>query len=170
MVLSLFSPAGARRLPWMIDRLASGDRASLVQLAMVMDGNSRLITAGLLLTIQCSEEVPFNRRPPMITAMTDLFEACDGWPRNPVPTDLRAPFVSDVPTLIIVGDLDPVTPPAQAAAMAALFRRSQIVIVPHGSHDFPPAACFSATVVSFLETGTATGRCESVAALPFYVP
>lgn len=101
--------------------------------------------------------------------MTELFEACEDWPKTPE-QDIRSPFLSDVPVLVIAGEMDPVTPPENAVAMARLFRRSHVVIAAHGGHDFPPASCLAPMIARFLDSGQASRECETTKAPPFYVP
>ena len=42
-----------------------------------------------------------------------LAEICKLWPRGPVDPDLHSPLKSDIPTLLLSGEADPVTPPAR---------------------------------------------------------
>src|SRR3546814_17415311 len=43
-----------------------------------------------------------------------LVEQCDVWPKGKRPEDFHQPLASDVPALLLSGELDPVTPPAYA--------------------------------------------------------
>jgi pimeloyl-ACP methyl ester carboxylesterase len=48
----------------------------------------------------------------------------------------RRPTVSDVPTLILVGDLDPRTPVENAREVAATLLRATVVTVENATHQF----------------------------------
>lgn len=50
IVLMMFSPTSARRLPWLVSRMANGDRSPLQQITAVLSGYDRLISLGVLLT------------------------------------------------------------------------------------------------------------------------
>ncbi|WP_312688237.1 alpha/beta hydrolase, partial [Escherichia coli] len=44
-----------------------------------------------------------------------FFAACPVWPHRPAPATDAVPLRSDVPALLLSGELDPVTPPRYAA-------------------------------------------------------
>ena len=45
-------------------------------------------------------------------------KACEFWPKGDVPPDFYEPVASNVPALILSGDIDPVTPPSWGEAVA----------------------------------------------------
>jgi 3-oxoadipate enol-lactonase len=59
-----------------------------------------------------------------------------------------------VPTLIIVGGEDVLTPPDDARAMAALVPQAQLVEIPHAGHlpNLEEPRAFNAALTSFLAT------------------
>lgn len=58
-----------------------------------------------------------------------------------------------VPTLVLVGDEDVLTPPAFSAAMASLLPRAELVVVPQAGHlaNLEQPAAFNAALLRFLE-------------------
>jgi pimeloyl-ACP methyl ester carboxylesterase len=50
--------------------------------------------------------------------------------------DFRAPIRSSIPTLILVGDLDPRTPVANAREIAATLSGAPIVVLENATHQF----------------------------------
>jgi pimeloyl-ACP methyl ester carboxylesterase len=139
----LYSADGARTAPSVIHRAANGD---FTYAAQIIAENNRLRwprgSVGTLLSIVCSEDVPFI--PPgdatradaeslLGAPLTDeLLEACAGWPRAALPQDYRDPVRSDVPVLLLSGELDPVLPPEYAT--------EAVRSLSHGTHVIRPGA------------------------------
>ena len=69
----------------------------------------------------CAEDIPFLKDSEIETAMGGTFygsrrahlyvEVCQQWPRGNMPAKYREPIKSNVPVLMLSGELDPVTPP-----------------------------------------------------------
>ncbi len=102
---------------------------------------------GLWTSASCLEEAPFNdlKRAraayaayPMLkgfAAIPDVTDACDLWAQGSVdPADGRA-VESDIPSLILSGAYDPVTPPQYARLAAAGLHRSFYFEFPGAGHD-----------------------------------
>lgn len=102
---------------------------------------------GLWASANCLEEVPFNDLQraraayaayPMLKGMADapdVSNACDLWAkRSPDPRD-GAAVESDLPSLVLAGIYDPVTPPQYARLAAASLRRSFYFEFPGAGHD-----------------------------------
>ncbi|MDX1555688.1 MAG: alpha/beta hydrolase, partial [Xanthomonadales bacterium] len=71
--------------------------------------------------------------------------------------------VSDVPVLLLVGDMDATTTPAWSYAIARGLSNSRVVSMPHGGHNFrgwgddeAAARCFDEIAVAFYSRGEAT--------------
>ena len=60
--------------------------------------------------------------------------ACDIWGADPLPDSFWEPVRSDLPVLIISGEMDPVTPPAYGEAVREHLPNSVHVVVPGGGH------------------------------------
>jgi pimeloyl-ACP methyl ester carboxylesterase len=65
-----------------------------------------------------------------------VVESCANWPTRPLPEDFEAPIHSQVPTLLLVGRLDPAMPPSWSHELAATLTRSRVVEVAQGQHSF----------------------------------
>jgi pimeloyl-ACP methyl ester carboxylesterase len=80
----------------------------------------------LSLSVDCHEEVPFNdlaklrreyERYPLLRSFAEddaWGAACAKWPMGPPDTLENEPIYSDVPTLLLTGLYDPITPPQYA--------------------------------------------------------
>jgi pimeloyl-ACP methyl ester carboxylesterase len=117
-------------IPAIINALAAADTRPLVPLARIALDNyvSAAVSLGLYLSVECHDEYPFNT-PAAIEhatvelplyrnfAMTTLpLAACPVWPVGQAAGEERRAVASDVPVLLLSGELDPVTPPRWARA------------------------------------------------------
>lgn len=126
----------------------------------------------------CAEDLPFAdadsvaRRTRGTLMRTLYFEqyrrGCDAWPMSPVPASARTPLRASIPTLLISGERDPVTPPAYGTRVAQALTRSVHVVIPGGGHA-EPSACKASVVAAFLAAGTTDGldvRCLAAMTFP----
>ena len=63
-------------------------------------------------------------------------DAADAWAPADLGDDFRRPVVSDVPTLILVGDFDPRTPLENGQEIAATLSRAQLVVIENATRQF----------------------------------
>ena len=105
---------------------------------------------GMQYSVICSEDVPYfaaarpcrNRETYQGTDMIDaLKEICGLWPNGPVDADLHAPLHSDIPTLLLSGEADPVTPPADAERAASGLTRHRHLILKGEGHGQLTTGC-----------------------------
>ena len=61
-------------------------------------------------------------------------DACLVWPAAPLPDGFDQPVRSDIPTLLLSGSRDPVTPDRFADEVAEWLRNSLTVVVPGAGH------------------------------------
>ena len=121
-----YNATQASLLPTLIHEASGGRLAPLAAQTVMMAREVRdQVASGMQNSVVCSEDVPFfasagiDRRAIEATyqgtEQLDAFtEICKLWPRGPVDADLHAPLHSDVPALLLSGEADPVTPPADA--------------------------------------------------------
>ena len=98
---------------------------------------------GMRLSVWCREALPFSKRSQRGDPEATLggFESaaikpeiCAAWDVPPLETDFSAPVISDVPTLILAGEFDPLTPPAWGERAAETLSRSRVVSVRGEAH------------------------------------
>jgi len=79
------------------------------------------------------------------------YHACRFWASGEAPAGFRTPVVSDIPTLLLAGEFDPVTPPEWAAAAAAHLRNGYLFEFPAVGHGVLDShLCAADLVRSFL--------------------
>ncbi|MDP1569625.1 MAG: alpha/beta fold hydrolase [Vicinamibacterales bacterium] len=82
--------------------------------------------------------------------------ACRAWPHASLPASHFTPVVSDVPTLLLSGSRDPVTPPEGADAVAAHLTHHVHVVVPNGGHGVG-GPCIGRMITRLVATGGLDG-------------
>jgi pimeloyl-ACP methyl ester carboxylesterase len=123
----------------------------------------RQLARGVHLGVYCAEDLPFvdAARVKAASAGTRLGDylleqysrACQIWPRAAISPSFRDPVVSTVPTLLMSGRRDPVTPPRTAEQAARTLSRSRVVVWRYGGHGTDGLAsgdCRAAILREFL--------------------
>lgn len=163
----LYSPKTAALIPLQVHLAAQGEWRPLAQSAYNFASQlTGALSEGYYLGVTCSEDVPFFTTEEGEKAAQGTFlgdfrarvqkEACATWPSLPANPHFLDPVQSDVPSLLIEGDLDPVTPPGNAEWVSKTLPHSKRVVVPRGSHDFEGmenSHCIDQIIGQLLETG-----------------
>jgi pimeloyl-ACP methyl ester carboxylesterase len=178
----LYSAEFQSLLPLLIHHAyETGDYAPLIIQALAV-GQSAGIYPGLLYAVACSEDAPLidPEEAAAIQAETTFgsfaenFQAiCAAWPPAEVADDLRQPLQSDIPTLLLSGGSDPVTPPDYAAIVAETLPNSRHLVVPGYGHGVLAVGCMPRVVAQFIRDGNADAldiSClEELEPPPFFV-
>lgn len=168
----LYEPALASMTPFVVRRAWEGDFRPAARLALADRRNAAEgIWWGLTLSVTCSEDVPFidsaaAARDNGRTFLGDYrvrqqTAACRGWPRYSPPADYHQLVRLEIPTLLISGELDPVTPPRLAERALRALPNGVHVVVPHAGHSYNgmrgAAACLDPIILRFYRQGSARG-------------
>lgn len=165
--LLLFAGPPASRVPLLVHRAAAGDFGPFADLAAAFGGAIvEQIDFGMQMSVLCAEDAPFITDAAAEAAtrgtflgmarVRDLREMCRDWPRGRAPRGDEEPVSSDVPTLLVSGALDPVTPPEWAERAARGLRNARHLVVEGGSHvDGGP--CLDALASAFIAQASADG-------------
>ncbi len=126
---NLYNRSGIETVPQIIDLFEHGSPAAITsEIGYLADLHVDRPDWGdaLSLSIDCHEEVPFNdlaklrrdyARYPLLKSFAEdqsWGAACTKWPMGPIDPLENAPIYSDVPTLLLTGLYDPITPPQYA--------------------------------------------------------
>jgi pimeloyl-ACP methyl ester carboxylesterase len=139
----LYDPAVAASLPQMVHGISRGEYGILRQrLARYFQPTTAL---GMQMAVQCSEEFPFSTAQdayaaaqgiqPQIAAffpqsVQPLFAACKEWTTTSPDPRENLPVHSDIPTLVLAGEGDPITPPEWGQMVAGDLSHAYF-------HEFP---------------------------------
>lgn len=169
-------------LPLLVHRAANeGDFEPLVaQAMMIANSLGEQISRGLELAILCAEDVPHfsipegTERSLLGTLLIEAAEEqCQAWPDAAVPEDRRHALSSDVPTLLLSGELDPVTPPSYGETVASSLSKGRHLVVAGQGHNVLPRGCVPMLVTQFIETGDAldldTACLDVMGPMPFFL-
>jgi pimeloyl-ACP methyl ester carboxylesterase len=164
----LYIPRMNAVLPKIVADLERGDTRYLEGMWPLL-AFDQLVAEGMYYSVICAEDadidvaaVPVETLRPEIaeTARDDLqsyVDTCARWQVDLLPPSVDDPVVSDIPTLLLSGRFDPVTPPAFAQTAAAGLSRATALVDPAASHGvafFDP--CVNDVVASFLDDPTTT--------------
>lgn len=164
----LYNPTSTTRVPAMLHFAAQGNFVPLTRAALFYREN--LVgtgSNGMYLSITCAEDLPWikpgeGERLAENTFLGDYRlrqqrEACALWPRAEVEPHYADPVRVDVPVLILTGEWDPVTPPANGDRVAKTLKNSLHIVVPHGAHGLGGLEgmdCIDRTITEFVARGT----------------
>jgi pimeloyl-ACP methyl ester carboxylesterase len=127
----------------------------------------RQLARGVHLGVYCAEDLPFvdwtkaarlSTNARIGTYLIDQYRrACEIWPRAPIPASYREPVRSSIPTLLMSGRRDPVTPPRTAELAARTLSVSRVLIWPYGGHGTDgliDRACRTGILTAFVASAT----------------
>jgi pimeloyl-ACP methyl ester carboxylesterase len=157
----LYVPQLGALLPLAIEQATRGDFGTFVAAADTFARGVQIST-GMFLSIVCAEDVPRfdDQEAEALTRGTflggewllDMRAECNAWPAAQLPEAYFEPVRSDVPSLLLSGNLDPVTPPSWGALVARDLSRSRHIVVPGGGHGVSSLGCVPNLIADFLET------------------
>ena len=164
---ALYSTTLSSLVPWTVVRAAGGDFAPfLAQLTPLVE-TGEAINLGMFLSVICAEDVsrlPAGEAERLAgegtlgrLSMEVTAGACTVWPAADLPESYFEPVRSDVPTLLLSGDLDPVTPPHWAEAVLDGLSDARHVVAPGVGHGVLPRGCTRDVVAEFIEAGAHAG-------------
>lgn len=173
-------------VPLLVREIRAGNVAVLEALAEGVAPDPATLSVGLQRAVECYELAPFTspesiaaeraRYPQLAVWLEDPFRSdnlalCDAWHGERAPPRIGAPVVSDIPTLVLAGEFDPITPPHDGRLAAETLSRSTFVEIRGIGHGaVPSSACARRIAVAFLdrpEVAPPTACADSVAPLAF---
>lgn len=112
-------------LPQLVADLERSDTTIASLLLTNRVAQSAFISDGMYLSVQCNEEVPFSSAEEAEAAAaaypqlelfsqgnTGFYQECDLWQSGRADPAENVAIASDLPTLVLAGEFDPITPPA----------------------------------------------------------
>jgi hypothetical protein len=146
--------------------VATVERGNYSLLAVLMDMLTfdREFSDGMYMSVICAEDAdfvmedaPLDGVRPIIAdngkdELQSMLDACASWSVEPLPPTVDEPVVSDIPTLLLSGHFDPVTPPWFADEAAKHLSNSYNYVHPTGSHVVAFGdKCVDEIVIQFID-------------------
>lgn len=163
----LYQPEASRLIPALIAQAAVGNYAPLAATTTANSISETELGMALRVAVMCAEDMlgrsaAPNPRFDSISAL--FYQACRDFPHGKVAPEFFEPTTSDIPTVLLSGARDPVTPPSQADLAAKTLKQSKHIIIPNSGHIVSYHPCMRRIVNKFIEAGSvaaAADPCES---------
>jgi pimeloyl-ACP methyl ester carboxylesterase len=140
-------------LPQAIHDVSEGDFELMTQLSSTKLALTDALSRGMMLSVFCAEDLigvthedyleTRLQMPPQLVGRADLediiefdfFGICQNWPVEEADPAIKQPVVSDIPTLMLEGEFDPVTPLVYAQQVAEHLSNIYLYEFPGVGHD-----------------------------------
>ena len=164
---SLYIPEIIPLLAAMLYDVRDGDVELLGLIAEGYISGIQFSSDGMYFSVQCSEEVPFSSRDegdatgevyPEVQNWADndvFFSICQIWGAGKADPIENEPVISDIRTLILAGEFDPITPPAWGELVAENLSNSFYFEFPDVGHGVSLSGeCALGITLSFFDDPT----------------
>lgn len=149
-------------LPYVIDRVAARDGEVFALLVDQFRGRANSITHGQYAAVECFERFPFDSRDayevasaewPLVrdqmTLIVRHFDICGNWSEK-ARAPMRMPGPTEVPTLVLGADWDPITPAATSKRVAGEIGAHFVELPFHGHGVRSDKGCGAPVIRAFL--------------------
>ena len=163
---SLYATSLIPFLPRLIYEVRDGNTALLAALEGEFLSQLDDISSGMQYSVQCGEEAPFTTLQALrqftdadpryrAFASPGVYALCQKWgAARPQPVE-NEPVTSDIPTLVLGGEFDPITPPDWARMTADTLSNSFIFELPGAGHGASlTVECPREMLLAFLDAPT----------------
>lgn len=160
--LLAYHPRSVAMVPLLVSEAADGYFAPLAaQFMMTLEELSDSLAIGMHNAVMCTEDVPFYDSLRMdrqaisatfigVTQVDALETICSVWPAGPFDAGLREPLDTELPTLLLSGTADPITPPRYANLAAQGLRRAWLLTQPGQGHGQLAVGCMPRIIAEFV--------------------
>jgi pimeloyl-ACP methyl ester carboxylesterase len=161
---SLYSASMHDLVPYVVDRADQGDVSFVANSLIATSLFDTTQADGMYMSVVCAERgdtdpgrVDYSKLNPRLaqSALGDaqsILAICRRWGIRLLPRSVLEPVSSDIPTLLLSGDFDPITPPGLAEAVARHLPNSVQVVFPSGAHGQAfTSPCANGIIQRFLD-------------------
>jgi pimeloyl-ACP methyl ester carboxylesterase len=162
--LLLYDHSTARLIPLLIHQAATGNWTAFAKIAFAPGAVGSGFALGMYLSVTCSESVPLISEHEIVRETQATFlgeyrtrrhqQACRGWPQGEVSPEYYQPAKSEVPVLILSGEIDPATPPEYGAAASQFLSNSRQIVLRRTPHNYQ-SDCATHLAAEFIARGSA---------------
>lgn len=149
-------------VPHAIHQAAKGNYQPLLGLyALTTDGAG--MAMGMHASVVCGEDI--HRITPEMreqaktsyvskTMLESLEASCSVWKVPPVDASFSEPIKSDIPTLLLSGEIDPATPPSWGELAMEKLTNAKHFVAPYATHGVAYQSCANNLVAELVRTGS----------------
>lgn len=139
---------------------------------------------GVFYSVECNEELPFGNldlahqimadyptqlADPLLGELAQIYDACSIWGAGEAAPRESAAVNSDIHTLLLTGEFDPVTPPTWAELAAQTLPNSRLVELPRSGHSVSSDGdCTMQIIVDFVNELDADPNVECASMIPAF--
>jgi hypothetical protein len=159
-------------LPQAIANVYTGDYELMTQLSSTRLALLDLTSRGMMFSVLCTDDLIGRKPEDLLDILADLpkqmvgdadlevvieygaFSVCENWPAEEADPSVKEPLISDIPTLVLAGEFDPVTPPQYGQLVASYLGNSTFYVFPSVGHDVLTDECARAITGAFIDDPT----------------
>lgn len=183
--LSLYAPETTAIIPLTLHQAFEGDYLPIAANALrLISSVTGAMSYGMHNAVMCSEDAPFfnddevdfdaMRASYMGEQMYEtLKQICSVWPEGVIDPNIKSVLKSDVPTLVLSGEFDPITPPAWGEVVLPGLSQAKHIVAPGQGHGVLPRGCMPLIVREFVEKASVddldTECVKHLGTYPFFV-
>lgn len=177
----LYGPLAASLPAWAHDAERTNDFSAFARVywqrtRWVGDSTSLPLHLG----VYCAEDLPFTDSAEALRRAQGTLigpryylqyrAGCAAWPMPRASKEMRQPWRSDIPTLLLSGERDPVTPPEYGARVAKGLTRGRHIVIRGGGHA-EQSPCKTQVMAAFLNDPAqlAPGTCLDLLDFPSFI-
>lgn len=180
---ALYDSALIPYLPLAVAQISAGNGAVVEGFATALNGDDDGSREGVWYSVMCHDEAPFND-PAAVAASAERYPrladfvrrdgtlaACAVWGAGEADALETQPVRSEIPTLVLAGQYDPIHPPAWSQLAASTLRNSVYYELPGTGHDAGFTPCGATLIAQFVNNpGVApAGDCVRALGGPAFV-
>ncbi|ABK46321.1 TAP domain protein [Shewanella sp. ANA-3] len=149
-------------VPHAIHQAAKGNYQPLLGLFALTTDNAGM-AMGMHASVVCGEDI--HRITPAMreqaktsyvgkTMLESLEASCSVWKVPPVDANFSEPIKSDIPTLLLSGEIDPATPPSWGELAMEKLTNAKHFVAPYATHGVAYQSCANNLVAELVRTGS----------------
>lgn len=167
--MALYDPSVRALIPHAIHQASKGNFQSVMGLFALTTDNAG-IAMGMHTSVVCSEDWPRLTPEFRADATTSYFgkemvegydKTCPIWQMPSVDKTFSNAIESNIPTLLLSGELDPATPPSWGALATEKLTNAKHFIAPYATHGVAYQSCGNKLVAQLVESSSVDGLDET---------
>jgi len=157
-----YHPTTVALIPLLIDQANAGNVVPLAaQYLTIRDSLADSLNGGMHNAVVCTEDAPyFDNETVTSEALADTYlgpdildalqTVCSIWPAGILDEDFKIPLATDIPVLLLSGEVDPITPPAYASLAAVDLDNALLLTGRLQGHGMAPRGCTNEVMAEFV--------------------